>query len=614
MSSSILLYLILLPVIAAVAVLLLNKVKYIKEAIALIVTAAVLAAVIMIFNKDMTHCVRWCGFGLEMSLRNYNFSSFIMLFGAGFAFLIALYSLTFMKGKEYLNQFYAYLLITLGFFNGAVLSNNLGSLVFFWEGLLIVIFGFIVIGGKLSFKTAVKAFIISGVADICFILGIGLTYYIAKTLTISDIHMQITTLSSIAFIFLIIGAVAKSGAMPFHSWIPDAALDAPLPFMAFMPASLDKLLGIYFLTRIVMDIYQLNPHTWLSTVLMIVGAVTIILAVMMALVQKDYKRLLSYHAISQAGYMVLGIGTCLPVGIIGGIFHMVNNALYKCGLFLTGGAVEKQTGTTDLKKLGGLAKFMPITCICFLITAFSISGFPGTNGFFSKELVYEAALDRGWIYYAAALVGTFLTAASFLKLGHAAYYGKATAETKKAKEVNWTMSVPMLVIAAVCLLFGLYNALPIRDMIQPILGEAMLHGHNYGGMPTSWFLVGMTVIALGAAVINHIYGVKKSGSGLGASDHIHNAPILSGIYAKAEKRYFDPYDIGLKIVDVIANISWYIDRAIDWIYEKLAVTVTFSLSHLVRRFQTGNYTAYLLWCIAGVIVVVWAFFRMTYNI
>jgi NADH-quinone oxidoreductase subunit L len=142
---------------------------------------------------------------------------------------------------------------------------------------------------------------------------------------------------------------------------------------------------------------------------------------MMALIQKDYKRLLSYHAISQVGYMILGIGTAVPVGIVGGLFHMINNALYKSCLFLTGGSVEKQTGTTDLEKLGGIGSKMPITFACFIITALSISGVPPFNGFFSKELVYDGALERGFIFYLAAVVGSFFTAASFLKLGHAAF-------------------------------------------------------------------------------------------------------------------------------------------------------------------------------------------------
>ncbi len=141
---------------------------------------------------------------------------------------------------------------------------------------------------------------------------------------------------------------------------------------------------------------------------MIIGAATILFAVMMALIQKDFKKLLSYHAISQVGYMILGIGTGLPAGIVGGLFHMINHAMYKSCLFLTGGSVEKQAGTTDLKKLGGIGRLMPVTFICFIIAAAAISGVPPLNGFFSKELVYDGALERHWIFYAAALSAHFL--------------------------------------------------------------------------------------------------------------------------------------------------------------------------------------------------------------
>jgi NADH-quinone oxidoreductase subunit L len=156
--------------------------------------------------------------------------------------------------------------------------------------------------------------------------------------------------------------------------------------MALVPAALEKLIGIYFLARISLDMFKLSVGSALSTVLMWVGIATIILAVMMALIQKNYKRLLSYHAISQVGYMILGIGTAIPAGIVGGLFHMINHAIYKSGLFLTSGAVEKQTNTTNLEELGGLGRKMPITFICFYNSGFHM-GVPPFNGFFSKELV-----------------------------------------------------------------------------------------------------------------------------------------------------------------------------------------------------------------------------------
>ena len=321
------------------------------------------------------------------------------------------------------------------------------------------------------------------------LLGIGLTVYLAGTASMSSINLPVTGLGALAFVLLMVGALGKGGAMPFHSWIPDAAIDAPLPFMALIPGAIEKLLGIYFLTRISMDLFQFTPDSWLSTLMMIVGAVTILLAVFMALVQKDFKRLLSFHAISQVGYMVLGIGTGVPAGIVGGLFHMVNNALYKSCLFLTGGAVEKQTGTTDLRKLGGLAYKMPVTFIGFFIAAVSISGVPPFNGFFSKELIYDAALQRGTVFYLAAVLGSFFTAASFLKLGHAAFGGKLDTSNAQVKEAPPSMLFPILTLAGLCVLFGVYNVLPLEYLIQPVLGER-LQGQSFAGFHVNYLLVG----------------------------------------------------------------------------------------------------------------------------
>ncbi len=605
MTDKILLLPILVPFIAGVfSFLIPDRLRTLRGSFVFIAALFNLLLACALFNANITYIRPWFGVGFEFSLRIYHFSAFSLLAVACFGFLTTLYCLAFLKTKSYSRLFYGYLFLTLALVNGAFLADNLLVMLFFWEGTLATLFGMIAIGQKSAFKTASKAFIIVGIADLCMMAGIALTGHLAGTLNMSVINLPLTQWGGLAFVLLMIGAIAKAGSMPFHSWIPDAAVDAPLPFMGFLPAAVEKLLGIYFLARISLDLFILTPGSWVSYMLMIIGALTIILAVMMALVQKDYKRLLSYHAISQAGYMILGIGTAVPAGIVGGLFHMINNAMYKSCLFFTGGSVERQAGTTDLEKLGGLGKKMPITFACFLITAISISGVPPFNGFFSKELVYDGALERGTIFYIAALVGSFLTAASFLKLGHAAFLGRVSDDNKKVKEAPVAMLLPMIVIAAGCALFGLYNALPIQKLIQPILGEARLEGHDYSGMPTNMKLVIVTVIVLVAAILNHLWGVRKTGSGLKAVDHIHYAPVLSGIYIKAEKRYFDPYNLGMKLVKGVSKFAVALDRATDWVYDTLAVKLTMTLSQAIRREHTGNYSAYLGWSLLGAVVTV----------
>lgn len=604
MNGAVLLLPILIPAAAALCVFLLPRAdRVVKGIFSVIAAAASLALSIALWGRTADYSIPWGGFGMDFSLRLYRFSEFILLGVAAIAFLTALYSTVFMRDKPLRKQFHAFLLLNLAFASGAVLADNLVVMLFFWEGLLVMLWAMIMTGGTKASPTAVKALVLNGVADLCLLLGVGMAALSAGTLTMSEMRLPMAGINNAAFALMMIGAIAKAGSMPFHSWIPDAALDAPTPFMAFLPAAIDKLLGIYLLARISMDLFEFLPGGAMSAVMMWIGAVTILLAVMMALIQKDYKRLLSYHAVSQAGYMILGIGTALPVGIVGGLFHMVNNAIYKSGLFMTAGNVERETGTSDLKHLGGLGRKMPITFACFLVLALSISGVPPFNGFFSKELVFDAAKESGWIFYAFALVGAFFTAASFLKLGHAAYLGKPADEAGKAKEAPWPMLVPVIALAALCVLFGLWNTLPLNGIFGPVLHDAGLEAEHFNGLPGNWMLAAISVGVLLLALANHQWGVKRTGKGLGAVDHIHYAPGLKQLYDAAEKRRFDPYDIGMAIVRGASRVLFWIDRGIDWVYNRFTVWVVSAFSWLVRKPHNGTHWMYVLWVLGGAVAV-----------
>jgi NADH:ubiquinone oxidoreductase subunit 5 (subunit L)/multisubunit Na+/H+ antiporter MnhA subunit len=252
---------------------------------------------------------------------------------------------------------------------------------------------------------------------------------------------------------------------------------------------------------------------------------------------------------------------------------------------------------------------MPITFLCYLVLAASISGVPPFNGFFSKELVYDGALEAGrtwqagWIFYAAALLGSFFTAASFLKLGHAAFLGKPAAGHSGVREAPPAMLIPMIIIAALCVVFGVWRVWPI-NLIQPILGEARLEGQTFAGWPANMTIVILTVLVLAGAILNHLWGAQRAGNGLGAADHIHYAPILHPLYDKAERGLFDPYEIGLKIVRFIARIAWRADRGIDYLYDTTAVKVTGALTAGIRRAHTGSLFTYLAWSLAGLVIII----------
>lgn len=538
------------------------------------------------------------GWGIDFALKLYPFSAFILLCAAILTFLVAVYTAVFSKGKGYTRLLYGGMLLTLALVNGAVLANNLVVMLFFWEGILGTMFIMIMGGREKAYKTSFKAVIIAGVTDLMMMLGIGIASHLAGTLQMDKIRLPLEGWGLVAFILLVIGAISKAGAMPFHTWIPDAADDAPTPFLPFLPGTLEKLLGIYLLSRLTMDLFEFDHGSPMSYVLMTLGVMTIILAVMMALIQRDFKRLLSYHAISQVGYMMLGIGTALPVGIIGGIFHMLNHAVYKCCLFLTAGAVEKQTGTTDLNKLSGLRKKMPVTTVCFVIAALSIAGFPMTNGFFSKELIFDGAIESGMIFYIIAALGAFFTPISFLKLGHAVFFGPERKEYKNVKEAPAGMLAPMLVLAAACLGLGFFSTPMIQHVLTPFLGD-MAHEAGHIGGHTNWLLVGISAALLICAALDHYRGFKKTGKGVESADHFHHAPVLKDVYDLAEKKVFDPYEMSRGWMRFYAVNSLRVNDAISRFYDKAVPSAIGFLTGLVKAAHNGRPSRYVWWVLSG---------------
>jgi formate hydrogenlyase subunit 3/multisubunit Na+/H+ antiporter MnhD subunit len=601
-NASLLIWAILIPATAGVLCLFISdRRKGVKEILTVLTTGmGVVLAAFLFSLQEAKFYLEWLPYGMNIDFRLYHFSKFILLAASGFSFLVSLYSVAFMAGKYRLRFYYSYLLLTAACTYGAVLANNFVVLLFFWGALLITLYGLITIGGGESYLTAAKSFIIVGLSDLCLVLGIMIVAHRSYTLTMDAVRLSMVGTANLAFVLMMIGALAKAGAMPFHSWIPDAALDAPLPVMAFLPAALEKLLGIYLLSRICLDFFEIDGQ--MGFILLIIGAVTIVFAVAMALVQKNYKKLLSYHAISQVGYMVLGIGTGIPIGIAGGIFHMLNHSMYKCCLFLSGGSVEHATGTTDLTRLGGLMRRMPATFVCFAIAALSISGVPPFNGFFSKEMIFEASSRLNTpVFFMAAELGAILTFASFLKLGHSAFLGKRKEEFLQVRESSPAILLPMVVLALGCVLFGLYNELPLRYLVEPVL--PMQHEHFWG--PIHWER-SITLISIGSllvALTSHIYGVRRTGAGIRAADHIHHAPVLSTIYAMAERKAFDPYVLGMKLNGLGSAVFFRIDRMNNWIFDSLITGVMRFFSIQLRRAHTGLMSEYLSWCLAGGLLI-----------
>ncbi len=537
-------------------------------------------------------------------------SGFVSIFVGLFGILTIIYSISFMKGKRRLFQYYTYIVLTTIISIAAVLSNNLILFIVLWGILAIALFLLINFGERNAQEAAKKSLIIVGGSDAIMLLGIAIIWKLTHTFQMDAISISLNSaLAILAFVTLAIGAFAKAGAMPVHTWIPSSAEVAPVTVMAFLPASLDKLLGIYFLGRLSLDLFVLKMGSSMSIFLLIIGAVTIIAAVMMALIQHNLKKLLSYHAVSQVGYMVLGIGTANPIGIAGGLFHMLNHAIYKSCLFLCGGSVEHKTGTSDLYKLGGLARFMPITFVTCLIASLSISGVPPFNGFVSKWMIYQGIIELGksgdklWvIWLVAAMFGSALTLASFMKLIHATFLGQRSEEIsgKPVSEVGFTMWLPMVILAGLCVIFGVFAyRIPLKLFIFPSLkGIVPFSGIWSSSLATGLILIG---IAIGFVLylIGNIKGLREDEpfvggaevakhkemrvSGVEFYETIKDMPILKRVYKKAEDKFFDIYDQSTK--------------------------ATLFFTKILKKIHNGILPSYLGWCLLGMIILIFVLLR-----
>lgn len=540
-----------------------------------------------------------------------NLSNFVGIFIGVFSLLIILYSFGFMRQRKGLVRYYSYIILTLVTSLGAVFSNNLILFIVFWGFLGLLLYLLIGFGHKEhTSSTAKKTFIIVGGTDAFMLFGLALIWRIAGTLEMDKISIALNSKLAVwAYLCLAAGAFAKAGVMPLHTWIPDTAEDAPTPVTAYLPASLDKLLGIYFLARISLDMFQMNVA--MNTVLMALGSFTIVAAVMMALIQHDLKRLLGYDAVSQVGYMVLGIGTANPVGIAGGLFHMLNNAIYKSCLFLSGGAVEKRTGTTELEQLGGLAKLMPITFVTFLIAAFATSGVPPFNGFASKWMVYQGLIESGnkgyglWvIWLIAAIFASALTLATFMKALHAVFLGQPSTGLRVAgregRETSLTMCIPQVFLASLCVIFGVFAyRIPLRMFIFPSLGmDVVFSGIWNADLATALILAGIIVgsiiyllgtitqakeaeIFVGGEILKEHPDMRISGTEF--YNTIRDIGVLGGIYRLAERKAFDLYDVGTKI--------------------------TLGFSKVLSYIHNGILPTYLAWCLLGMGILFYILLR-----
>ena len=396
------------------------------------------------------------------------------------SWMIHIYTIGYMHDDPGYQRFFSYISLFTFAMLMLVMANNFLQLFFGWEAVGLV--SYLLIGFWFKKESAIfanlKAFLVNRVGDFGFLLGIAaiLTYFNSldyievfnnveqhKDTTITILSGQSWSVMTVICLSLFIGAMGKSAQVPLHVWLPDS-MEGPTPISALIHAATMVTAGIFMVSRM-SPLFELSVTT--LNVILVVGSITALFMGFLGLVQNDIKRVIAYSTLSQLGYMTVALGASAYAAAM---FHLFTHAFFKALLFLAAGAVIIiMHHEQDMRKMGGLFKYMPITCLTCFIGSLALIGFPGTSGFFSKDLIIEAvhhsSLPASDFAYYAVLLGVFITALYTFRLFFMTFFGKEnmTREVwEKLHEAPAVVTAPLLVLAVPSLLLGLF-------LIEPLL-------------------------------------------------------------------------------------------------------------------------------------------------
>lgn len=461
------------------------------------------------------------------------------------AFAACVYSLDYVTHDAHQVQYYTLLLMTSGGVLGMVLTGDIFNMYIMVEILTIGAVGLTAYRSKSegALEAAFKYLVVGSIGSAFILTAIVMLYAEAHTLNLAQLSALLPGMlgsgrMKIAFALLLAGFSTKAFIVPFHPLAADAHGAAPASVSLLISGVLTKS-GLYAIIRLCYFLFQVMDKGTMQFLLVFLGCVSMLVCVTMALAQHDFKRLLAFHSISQIGYVLTAIGLATALGLSAGLYHAMNHTIFKGLLFLAAGAVMHQTGTGDLDRLGGLAKKMPHTTVMFLIGAFSISGLPPFNGFASKWMIYQAiyqkAAESGNFLFVfaliAALVTSVLTLASFVKVSQSVFFGQFSVEFENTEEAPIGMRIAMGLLAALCVITGLFPNLVTAFLTEPAATAALSVGKYISAMgfdttlaapvisfvsmgvwaPVNWLLLlCITLLAITIAAVSTRYDAART--------------------------------------------------------------------------------------------------------
>jgi len=467
---------------------------------ALAITALVLASGPAVFGGEVARwSVPWLpALGLQFGFRLDGLAWLFALLISGIGALVVLYAAWYLDPADPHSpapRFFTYLLLFMGAMLGVVLADNLILLVLYWE--LTSLSSFLLIGywrqREDARAGALMALTITGAGGLCLLAGALLIGQIVGSTQLDVVLasgdlIRAHPLYETALVLVLLGAFTKSAQFPFHFWLPHA-MAAPTPVSAYLHSATMVKAGVFLLARLYPALGGSEPWFWIVT---LTGLATLLIGAYIAIFQHDLKGLLAYSTISHLGLITLLFGLDEPLAIVAGVFHIINHATFKAGLFMAAGIIDHECGTRDMRRINGLLKYMPFTATLGMTAAAAMAGVPLLNGFLSKEMFFAETLAGGgqgghgamaWLLPAGATLAGIFGMAYSLRFVHDVFFnGEPVDLPKTPHEAPFFMRLPVLLLVVLCLAVGLLPALTVGPLLA-VAAQAALHGAPGPALP-----------------------------------------------------------------------------------------------------------------------------------
>ena len=441
----------LLPAAAKISTGFRNTLSLAMVLVALGCSVALLPAVLA---GESIHWAIKVPLGMDLSVTADGLAVFMAIVSSLISAVIVAYSTSYIRPYPNQTEYYVMVTMFLGAMMGLVYSGSLILLYLFWE--ITAITSWRLIGffrEPFQVRRADKAFLVTVFGALCMLLGFVGLWAQTGSFDLAVIANKVTPGSVSPWVagLILVGILAKSSTLPFHTWLPDAGV-APSPVTAMLHAAVLVKIGVYVFARLFLVTLPLAES--LQTIVLVLAAASALVAATAALVETDLKRIIAYSTVSQIAFIFLGFASGTRIGAVGGLLYILMHGLAKGGLFLGAGVVEQRTHTKDIRQMGGLIKTMPITAVSFAFCAFSVMGIPPLGGFFSKFMVLSGGVSGGHLWITLVFIaGAVLTILYLSRLFVAVFLGDAQATAKEGSPV---MVACVALLAGLSLLGGLW--------------------------------------------------------------------------------------------------------------------------------------------------------------